>query len=30
VLHIFLQVLFWAENQGNHQNFNPSLLPYKC
>ena len=25
VLHIFGQVLFWAENQGNCQNFNPSL-----
>ena len=27
VLHIFRQVLF--VNQGNHQNFNPSLLSYK-
>ena len=25
VLHMFTQ-LFWAGNQGNHQNFNPSLL----
>ena len=30
VLHIFRQVLFWAGNQGNHQNFDPSLLSYKC
>ena len=29
VLHIFAQVLFWAENQGNHQHFDPSLLPKK-
>ena len=29
VLHIFVQVLFWAENQNNHQNFGPSLLPKK-
>ena len=21
VLHIFAQALFWARNQGNHQNF---------
>ena len=26
MLHIFTQVLFWAENQGNHQNFDLSLL----
>ena len=30
VLHIFRQVLFWAVNQGNHQNFDLSLLSYKC
>ena len=30
MLHIFRQVLFWARNQGNHQNFDPSLLSYKC
>ena len=30
VLHIFRQVLFWAGNQGNHQNFEKSLLSYKC
>ena len=30
VLHIFTQVLFWAEYQENHQNFDPSLLFYKC
>jgi hypothetical protein len=29
VLHIFAQVLFWAGNQGNHQNVDPSVLPYK-
>ena len=29
VLHIFRQVLFWARNQSNHQNFEPSLLYYK-
>ena len=28
VLHIFAQMLFWANrNQGNHHNFDPSLLP---
>ena len=26
VLHIYTQLLFWAGNQGNHQNFYPSLL----
>ena len=26
VLHIFRQVLFRTKNQGNHQNFDPSLL----
>ena len=30
VLHIFRQVLFGAGNQGNHQNFDLSLLSYKC
>ena len=30
VLHLFMQVLFWAGNQSNHQNFDPSLLSYKC
>ena len=30
VLHIFRQVLFGAVNQDNHQNFDPSLLAYKC
>jgi hypothetical protein len=30
VLHIFRQVLFGAGNQGNHQNFEKSLLSYKC
>jgi hypothetical protein len=29
VLHIFVQVLFWAGNQDNHQNSDPSLLPKK-
>ena len=29
VLHMFRQVLFWAGNQGNHQNFEKSLLSYK-
>ena len=27
---MFRQVLFGAENQGNHQNFKKSLLSYKC
>jgi hypothetical protein len=26
---MFRQVLFWAENQDNHQNFKNSLLSYK-
>jgi hypothetical protein len=26
VLHMFTQLLLWARNQGNHQNFDPSLL----
>ena len=26
---MFTQVLFWSGNQGNHQNFDPSLLPKK-
>ena len=26
VLHVFTQLLFWAGNQGNHQNFDPSGL----
>ena len=31
VLHIFRQVLFWAGNQGNHQNFEKSFeISYKC
>ena len=30
VLHIFRQVLFGAGNQDNHQNFDLSLLSYKC
>ena len=30
LLHIFRRVLLWAGNQGNHQNFDPSLLKYKC
>jgi hypothetical protein len=30
VLHIFRQVLFGAGNQGNYQNFEKSLLSYKC
>ena len=30
VLHIFRQVMFLAGNQGNHQNFEKSLLSYKC
>ena len=25
LLHMFTQLLFWAGNQGNHKNFNPSL-----
>ena len=29
VLHIFRQVLVWAENQFNHQNSEKSLLSYK-
>ena len=29
VLHMFRQVLFWAGNQGNHQNFEKSLLTNK-
>ena len=29
VLHMFRQVLFRAENQSNHQNFEKSLLFYK-
>ncbi len=28
VLQIFRQVFFWAGNQGNHQNFEKSLLSY--
>ena len=28
-LHMFMQLLFWAGNQSNHQNFDPSLLPKK-
>ena len=30
VLHMFRQVLFGAGNQGNHQNFEKSLLSYEC
>ena len=30
VMHIFRQVLFGDGNQSNHQNFDPSLLSYKC
>ena len=26
-VHDSIERLFWAGNQGNHQNFNPSLLP---
>ena len=26
VLQMFMQVLFWAGNQGNHQNFDPSTI----
>ena len=29
LLHIHMQLLFWAGNQGNHQNFEKSLLSYK-
>ena len=29
VLHMFTQLLFWAGDQGNHQNFDPSLLAKK-
>ena len=29
VLHMFTQLLFWAGNQGNNQNFDPSLLAKK-
>ena len=29
VLHMFRQVLFGAENQGNHQNFEKTLLTNK-
>ena len=27
VFHIFAQVLFWAGNQVNYQNFDPSVIP---
>ena len=30
VLHIFKQVLYGTGNQDNHQNFDKSLLYYKC
>ena len=30
VLHIFRQVLVWAGNPSNHQNFEKTLLSYKC
>jgi hypothetical protein len=26
VLHMFTQLLFWAGDQNNHQNFDPSFL----
>ena len=29
-VHISWNRLFWAEKQGNHQNFDPSYLTYKC
>ena len=29
-VHISWNRLFWAGNQGNHQNFDPSLLTYNC
>ena len=29
-MQIRWQRVFWAENQGNHQNFDTSLLTYKC
>ena len=29
MLHMFTQVLFWAINQGNHQNFDPTMLTKK-
>ena len=29
-VQISWQRVFWAENQGNHQNFDTSLLTYKC
>ena len=29
MLHLFTHVLFWAGKQGNHQNFDPSMLPKK-
>ena len=29
-MQISWQRVFWAENQGNHQNFDTSLLAYKC
>ena len=28
-VHIITQVLFWAENHGNHQNWVPSMVPHK-
>ena len=28
-MHSLVQVMFWVGNQGNHQNFDPSLLPKK-
>ena len=28
MLHIFRQVLYWAGNQGNHKNFDPSLTDF--
>ena len=29
-VHISWNRLFWADKQGNHQDFDPSLLTYKC
>ena len=29
-VHNSIERLFWAGNQGNHQNFHSSLLAYNC
>ena len=30
VLQMFMQVLFWAANQGNHKNWVQCMVPHKC